>query len=160
MADDENNEQEVQETQQTKLITIKSFEELQPILESPEPVCVAALSSDCALCKEVVPQLKAIADAPESAKAKFVSFDCDEVPDVAKLLGVNSLPHFFFYWENLVMDQFSGNNMEKLKVMTKACILKAAEQLALRQKQKEEEERLAAQAAAAAAAENAEGETS
>uniref|UniRef100_A0A7S1LMT6 Thioredoxin domain-containing protein n=1 Tax=Neobodo designis TaxID=312471 RepID=A0A7S1LMT6_NEODS len=110
--------------------------------------------------------MKELSAMPEYAGMAFKVCDADESPEVVKAASVShpiaGLPCFFFLFSGVALEQFTGNNMEKLKVCAKAAELKKKELIVKMEKEKEEAAKRAAEeeAAAKAAAEAQEAEAS
>jgi len=72
----------------------QSFE--REIMMSEAPVLVEFSAEWCAPCKLVAPELKALADEL-GEKAKIVTIDIDKSPNLARQLGVQSVPTFVVF---------------------------------------------------------------
>lgn len=75
-------------------VTEQTFE--REILQSELPVLVEFSAEWCGPCKTVAPELKALADELRD-KAKVVTIDVDRSPNIARELGVQSVPTFVVF---------------------------------------------------------------
>jgi len=66
------------------------------IMQSEVPVLVEFSAEWCAPCKLVAPELKVLADEL-GEKAKIVTIDIDRSPNIARQLGVQSVPTFVVF---------------------------------------------------------------
>jgi thioredoxin 1/putative thioredoxin len=66
------------------------------MLSGEVPVLVEFSAEWCAPCKLVAPELKALADEL-GEKAKIVTIDIDRSPNLARQLGVQSVPTFVVF---------------------------------------------------------------
>ncbi|CUG89567.1 thioredoxin, putative [Bodo saltans] len=89
-----------------------------------------------------------VSDESEFASTiSFLHVDVAEAREISKAAKVFALPTTQFYFNGAVIEEFSGNNAEKVKLMAKNAVVRRTELI------KEAEARAAAAAAAAAAAE-------
>jgi thioredoxin len=75
-------------------VTEKNFE--QEVLLSEEPVLVEFGAEWCGPCKTMAPELTALA-AELKGKAKIVTVDIDRSPNIARQIGVQSVPTFVVF---------------------------------------------------------------
>jgi thioredoxin len=75
-------------------VTEKNFE--QEVLLSEEPVLVEFGAEWCGPCKTMAPELQVLADELKG-KAKIVTIDIDRSPNIARQMGVQSVPTFVVF---------------------------------------------------------------
>ena len=75
-------------------VTERNFE--QEVLLSEEPVLVEFGAEWCGPCKTMAPELQVLADELKG-KAKIVAIDIDRSPNIARQLGVQSVPTFVVF---------------------------------------------------------------
>ncbi len=75
-------------------VTEQTFD--REILQSELPVLVEFSAEWCGPCKTIAPELKALADDLRD-KAKVVTIDVDRSPNIARELGVQSVPTFVVF---------------------------------------------------------------
>jgi hypothetical protein len=141
-----------------KIVKVAADGTLAALLSEEQLVCIALISQRCQYSiGAALPAINEQANLPENEKLKIALVDVDVCPQVAVDLKASALPAFYFFnglapFE--VGSSFSGNNMDKFRLMVKACILKRQVWLAEREKQREEEAKAAAIEAAREAASN------
>src|SRR5689334_7031326 len=77
-----------------RTITEQSFE--QEVMQSEVPVLIEFSADWCAPCKMVAPELAALA-SELGEKAKVATIDIDRSPNLARQLGVQSVPTFVVF---------------------------------------------------------------
>lgn len=70
-------------------------------------------ASWCGPCKAIGPHFDAL--SKEYPNVNFVKVDVDEVPEIAEMFSVTSLPTFIFLSDNQVRQQIQGANLPLLK---------------------------------------------
>jgi thioredoxin len=76
------------------MVTERNFE--QEVLLSEEPVLVEFGAEWCGPCKTMAPELQVLADELKG-KAKIVTIDIDRSPNIARQMGVQSVPTFVVF---------------------------------------------------------------
>ncbi len=77
-----------------RTVNEQSFES--EVMQSQVPVLVEFSAEWCAPCKLVAPELQALSDEL-GEKAKIVTIDIDRSPNLARQLGVQSVPTFVVF---------------------------------------------------------------
>ncbi len=75
-------------------VTERNFE--QEVLLSEEPVLVEFGAEWCGPCKAMAPELQVLADELKG-KAKIVTIDIDRSPNIARQMGIQSVPTFVVF---------------------------------------------------------------
>lgn len=103
--------------------TREEFVEL--VFEAEVPVVVDFWAAWCQPCIAMAPVFAALAEAhPE---VRFVKVDTDRAPDIARAVGIKSMPTFGFYWRGELQDVFVGARTRKqLEQRIEALAAKAA----------------------------------
>jgi thioredoxin 1/putative thioredoxin len=75
-------------------VTERNFE--QEVLLSEEPVLIEFGAEWCGPCKTMAPELQVLADELKG-KAKIVTIDIDRSPNIARQMGIQSVPTFVVF---------------------------------------------------------------
>eukprot|EP01061_Rhynchopus_euleeides_P018046 TRINITY_DN29877_c0_g1_i1.p2 TRINITY_DN29877_c0_g1~~TRINITY_DN29877_c0_g1_i1.p2 ORF type:complete len:158 (+),score=67.69 TRINITY_DN29877_c0_g1_i1:168-641(+) len=131
--------------------TTEDYEEL--FNDEEKLVLTTVVSKKCPFSATVTQQLSKLSKEEEfaSAKLKYILADADEVPDFAKKLEINSVPHFVFSLKGEKLEGFSGSNFEKVTALLKNTLHKRNEAMKEHDAEKKAAEDAAAKAAEAAA---------
>jgi thioredoxin 1 len=80
------------------------------IAENPK-VIVDCFATWCGPCKAIAPKLAELSeDDAVKGKVHFIKLDVDEVPDVAKDLGIRAMPTFLLFENGDKSDELVGAN--------------------------------------------------
>jgi thioredoxin 1 len=98
-----------QPTSPSPITTLKSFEELQKVLDSSEnELLVFDLYADwCTPCKILSPMLEKIAQS-ESSRATFYKINVDANPQIAAAFGVEGIPFVVFVKNKAAVSALTG----------------------------------------------------
>ncbi|KAG6004070.1 hypothetical protein E4U21_001415 [Claviceps maximensis] len=94
---------------------IKSVNGFEKAVADHELAVVDCFATWCGPCKAIGPLFeKHSEDTAFKDKIHFVKFDVDKLPVVAGILGVRSLPTFFFFKNGKKVDELVGANPDAL----------------------------------------------
>lgn len=149
MADDENAQENVAKARVLPITHVTTETDFTSRVAIQEKVtAVFFMSSDCPVCvKDGLAAFENLASEAEfEPTLSFVQVDLNQAEHhVAHRAHVHALPDYQFYFDGQLIERFSGNNADKVKLMAKNAVLRRVEILTVR----EEEARAAAAAAAA-----------
>ncbi|KAK5994381.1 Thioredoxin-like protein 1 [Cladobotryum mycophilum] len=106
----------------TDIHTLAEFNEL--ISKNPY-VAVQAHAVWCGPCKAISPVYNKHAEVFANQGVTFARFDTDDVEDLAKELGIRSIPAFFFFENGEKSDSLTGANPSALEKHVKILAEKA-----------------------------------
>lgn len=128
---------------------VSSLEDFQARISVNEKVSAVLFwsKSGGALSGQALSNFELVSDDPEfSNTISFIHVDAAESREIAQQCKVYALPAVQFYFGSNLIEEFSGNNAEKVKLMAKNAVVRRVELI------KEAEAQAAAAAAEAAAA--------
>jgi thioredoxin-like negative regulator of GroEL len=147
MADDENPDVALTKQKDLPIVKVTTVADANALRrdERDRLSLLAFVSFDCNYStNDAIPVIEQLCVQPEFEKVVFGLVDVNEAPEVAKSASIGALPSFQFFYDGAVVDQFTGNNSEKVKLMLKNCVVRRQEIITQR-------EEAAAKAAAEAA---------
>lgn len=152
-------EEEVKQPEKIYVTALDKLEDFTAGRDNAEKVTAVVFHSS--LDEFSAAALAAFKEAASDAayeKMTFYSCDVNAHAEIAKEAKISGLPAYAWYFSGEAVEGFTGNNVEKVKVATKAAELKKNEALVARAKAAEEAEkkRLEEEKAAADAAKAAE----
>jgi len=99
---------------------------VEAFLDSHERVMILFGASWCGPCKVLKPKFQAISDSEENADVQFAYCDVEETMDLARDIGVQSVPTVVAFFGGEEIDSVVGNNeqgvrglLEKLRSQNK-----------------------------------------
>mmetsp|Transcript_74947 Transcript_74947/g.87023 ORF Transcript_74947/g.87023 Transcript_74947/m.87023 type:complete len:154 (+) Transcript_74947:66-527(+) len=151
MADEENTQQEnIPKARVLPITHVSTCDDFTARVGVQEKVtAVFFFSSDCPITvKEGLPAFETCSTEAEfEPTISFVQVDVNAADsDLLQRADLHALPAFHFYFDNILIEGFSGSNVEKWKLMAKNAVVRRTEIIAAR----EEEARAAAAATPAA----------
>lgn len=93
----------------TEVWTREEF--VEHVFESPVPVVVDFWAAWCQPCMHLAPIFTGL--AAEHPGVRFVKVDTDRAQDIARGVGIKSLPTIGFYWQGRLEDVFVGLRTRK-----------------------------------------------
>ena len=97
------------------VITIKSAEQFQKILDDAQHVMVDFTATWCGPCKRIAPVFKQLSD--DHPNVIFCKIDVDDCGDIATQYKVRAMPTFILISSGNVADRMEGADAEKLAKM-------------------------------------------
>ena len=154
MADDENPEVIAQKQRDLPIVKVRTVQEADSLRSDAQDrvSLLAFVSLDCSFCtNDAIPAIEQLCILPEFEKVVFGLVDVTEAPEVAKSGALVALPTVQFFYAGAMLDQFSGNNGEKIKLMMKNAIARRQEIITAKEEAAAKAAAEAAEAAKAAA---------
>jgi thioredoxin 1 len=101
-----------------ELTSINHFDR---ILAENDYVFMDICADWCGPCKKIAPKIRDL--AREYKNIKFISFDCDKCPRLAKELKVSILPTFILFYKEKIVDNVVGTNIDKIRELLDRVII-------------------------------------
>lgn len=91
----------------TDLLAIDNDNFIAEVIDSPKPVLVDCWAAWCGPCRQLAPELEALA-AENAERIRVVKLDCDLNQGIAHLLGVSLLPTMVLFVDGVVAGTLAG----------------------------------------------------
>ncbi|KAJ5050370.1 uncharacterized protein L3040_002253 [Drepanopeziza brunnea f. sp. 'multigermtubi'] len=99
---------------------LKTKDEFEAAINENKIVILDCFATWCGPCKVIAPQVVKFSE--EFPKAHFAKLDVDELPEVARELGVRAMPTFILFKGGKKVEQVVGANPQALKLAIQASV--------------------------------------